>query len=443
VPGFCHASLGGVFWFLARCRISVNFFFLSAALCALTWQAQAQPMPPGATPTSDRGLAQRLREVRYGLSVEGGKLSGTAAPVLTSAIAEAQYILIGEDHLTYEIPQFTKAICNTVAKQGLSGMAVETSPEAAEFVARSLDAPDRWSRMVALTREYPASVAFMDDKQENDLVVYCARASKNPRFQLWGLDQNFLGSAGWLIDQMLAKHPGPAANAELIHLKLEEQADAVHARQTGSYNDLFMIAVSDEELGRALPIINRDGNSDIERMFRELVQSHDIYAPRSRGINTDEKRATLLKENFKRNLQEAAKDGKLGKIIVKFGDSHLYKGMNPLLDLNLGNFIAEMADGEGYSSLHIAILGAKGIHRLLGKYGQPSTTEPFILDKDAEYRWIEPLVANQLSSEWTLYDLRKLRAQRVRFADADMERFIEGYDLLIIIPQLTPADLTN
>lgn len=178
-------------------------------------------------------------------------------------------------------------------------------------------------------------------------------------------------------------------------------------------------------------------------MFRELMQSHDIYAPRLRGINTDEKRATLLKQDFKHNLQEAAKDGTLGKVIVKFGDSHLYKGLNPLLDLNLGDFIAEMADGEGYTSLHIAILGAEGIHRLLGKYGQPSTTEPFILDKDAEYRWIEPMVANQLPSEWTLYDLRKLRAQRARFADADTERFIEGCDLLIIIPQLTPADLTN
>jgi hypothetical protein len=211
-------------------------------------------MPPGSTPTSDQELEQRLQEVRYGLSVEEGKLSGSAAPVLTSAIAEAQYVLIGEDHLTCEIPQFTKAICNTVAKQGLSGVAVETSPEAAEFVARSLDAPDRWSRMVALAREYPSSVAFMDDRQENDLVAHCARVSDNPKFQLWGLDQNFLGSAGWLIDQMLAKHPGPAADAELIHLKLEEQADAVHARQTGSYNDLFMIAVSDEELRRALPI---------------------------------------------------------------------------------------------------------------------------------------------------------------------------------------------
>jgi hypothetical protein len=257
------------------------------------------------------------------------------------------------------------------------------------------------------------------------------------------LDQNFLGSAGWLIDQMLAKHPGPAAGAELTHLKVEEQADAVHARQTGSYNDLFMIAVSDEELRRALAIMDQDGNADIKRMFRELMQSHDIYAPRSRGINTDEERAILLKQNFKRDLQGAANNGRPGKVIVKFGDWHLYKGMNPLRDRNLGNFISEMADGEGSSSLHIAILGAKGTHRLLGKYGQPSTTQPFVLDEDSEYHWIEPMIANELSNEWTLYDLRKLRSQRFRSSDADMERFIEGYDLLIIVPELTPADLAN
>jgi erythromycin esterase-like protein len=421
----------------------VNLCLVFVILCAFTWQAHPQALPRGSTPTSEQGLEQRLREVRYGLSLEGGKLSGTAAPVLTSAIGDAQYILIGEDHLTHEIPQITEAICNVVASQGLSGMALETSPEAAEFVTRSLDAPDRWSPMVALTREYPSSIAFMDDKQENDLVAHCAKVSNDPSFQLWGLDQNFLGSAGWLIDQMFATHPGPAADAELLHLKSEEQADALRARQTGNYNDLFMIAVSDEELLRALSSIDKDGNSDTQKIFRELMQSHDIYAPRSRGINTDEKRATLLKHNFKHDLQGAAKDGKPGKVIVKFGDSHLYKGMNPLHDLNLGDFIAEWADGEGSTSLHIAVLGAKGKHRLLGRYGQPSKVEPFVLDEDSEYRWIAPMVANQLPGEWTLYDLRKLRSERVTFPNADMERFIEGYDLLIIIPELTPAELAN
>jgi hypothetical protein len=58
---------------------------------------------------------------------------------------------------------------------------------------------------------------------------------------------------------MLSTHPGPAAKAELLHLKSEEQADALHARQTGNYNDLFLMAVSDEELLRASSSIDQDG----------------------------------------------------------------------------------------------------------------------------------------------------------------------------------------
>lgn len=53
------------------------------------------------------------------------------------------------------------------------------------------------------------------------------------------------------------------------------------------------------------------------------------------------------------------------------------------------------------------------------------------------------MIANELPNEWTLYDLRKLRSQQFRSSDSDMERFIEGYDLLIIVPELTPADLAN
>jgi hypothetical protein len=56
------------------------------------------------------------------LKVEGEGLSGTGAPLLRSAIADAQYILIGKDHLTFEIPQFTEAICNFIATQRFSGM---------------------------------------------------------------------------------------------------------------------------------------------------------------------------------------------------------------------------------------------------------------------------------------------------------------------------------
>src|ERR1035441_4198844 len=177
------------------CRLAVTSLLLSF----ITASAQT---PPALTVGS---LPEHLDAARFGLRVDSGVLSGTGAPVLAEAIAGSHYILIGEDHLTREVPQFTTAICNLTAKQGLAGMAMEVSPEAAAVMMHSLTAPDRWNQMVALTRAYPSSVAFLDSRQENDLVANCAQASHNPNFHLWGLDQNFVGSAGWLIDLKIGR----------------------------------------------------------------------------------------------------------------------------------------------------------------------------------------------------------------------------------------------
>src|SRR5271163_2226722 len=140
--------------------LSLSVLLASQLLYAQAPAETAQPQPTA--------FEQKLRESRYDLRLESGKFLGNAAPVLESAIANAQYVLIGEDHITREIPQFATAVCDLMAPQGLSAMAVEVGPQVAEFVSNSFGKPDRLARMAALTHQYPNSVAFMDVQQEND-----------------------------------------------------------------------------------------------------------------------------------------------------------------------------------------------------------------------------------------------------------------------------------
>jgi len=46
-----------------------------------------------------------------------------------------------------------------------------------------------------------------------------------------------------------------------------------------------------------------------------------------------------------------------------------------------------------------------------------------------------------MPNSWTLYDLRKLRFLDLGQIDPAMYRLIYGYDLLIIMPAVTPADI--
>jgi hypothetical protein len=419
-------------------KIIHSLFCFAAFLAPPLAYSQA----PAETVKPQPAFEQKLREVRYDLRLEDGRFVGGAAPVLESAIADAQYVLIGEDHITREIPQFTTAVCDVMGPQGLSAMAVEVGPQAAEFVSALFGSPDRLARTGALLHQYPNSVAFMDVRQENDLAAHCANAAHTPHFHFWGLDQEFVGSAGWLLDQILATHPGPAATAAITRLKSEEQQDTARAKQTGDPSKLFLMAAPDSELAEAAAVLQREGGVAANAIFRELIESHEIYLKNMQGSpESNNQRANLLKVNFRLDMEKAASAEGQHKVLVKFGDWHLYKGINPLHQRDLGNYIAEMANGQGSSSLHICVLGSKGTHRLFAGYDQPTRLEKFVMDEDPDYLWLRPAVDNQVLNGWTLYDLRKLRFTKLGPLDASMERMIYGYDLLIIVPELTPADL--
>jgi hypothetical protein len=324
-------------------------------------------------------------------------------------------------------------------------MAMEVSPEAAAFMMRSVSSPDRWQKMIAQTKSYPWSVAFLDSRQENDMVANCVQASHNSAFHLWGLDYNFEGSSGWLIDQMLAANPGPEAKTALLRLKADDQRDAAAAKAATDYRALFLNSEKSEaEINEAQPAIDRDGGAEVKRMFAELTTSYRIYRKTIiDGRASDVERAKLLKTNFRDAMIRIPPPEKAGKIIVKFGDSHLYKGVNDNHNLNLGNYIAEAAQMEGQDSLHILVLGAGGKTSAFTNYGLPTHIQEDPVTTDPMYRWMEPFKAAQLPGQWTLYDLRALRYKNLGPLDSGLRRVLDGYDLLVIVPEFTAAEMAD
>jgi hypothetical protein len=123
-------------------------------------------------------------------------------------------------------------------------MALETSPAAANFVESTLGKPDRLNRMATLQRQYPDSIAFLSDRQEDDLAEYCADAAKGHDFHLWGLDQEFLGAAGWMIQRMIDTHPGPKALAALKIMQSDEKRVAAEAARTESLANLYLMTAT-------------------------------------------------------------------------------------------------------------------------------------------------------------------------------------------------------
>ena len=113
----------------------------------------------------------------------------------------------------------------------------------------------------------------------------------------------------------------------------------------------------------------------------------------------------------------------------------MYKGFDET-DLNdLGNFVTEFADGLGRNSLHIEIFGVRGeSEQELG----PGRSDKAVVEAKGDGPMAPPYAAIY-PDKWTVFDFRPLRSQFDHFGhlDRELERLIFGYDVLVLIPEVT------
>ena len=396
----------------------------SALLIAATGGGAAPPRP---RPT----LTEALRSARQDIGIADGSLTGSGAVTLDEAIAKARLIAVGEDHVTREIPAFVSALCKKTAPE-LSGLVLEAGPRALEAISPALHSRDRIRQMEAFNRRYPSGIAFLDSRADNDMAAECL--ALQPRMKLVGIDQEFLGSAGLLIDLILREHLSAPARQEMTRLRRLEEAASSAAAKSGNPGDLLLVSISPTDLERARRGLATGGTQRARMIFGEFERSREMFLSKGNASNQD--RALLLKSNLRAGLPAH------GKVIFKMGDWHLYRGYNPLNNRDVGNWVAERADEEGQASLHILILGEKGVHALYGGYERPLKLEPFVMTDDPDYKWLRIALDARgpaRGGTWDMFDLRGLRDQKLADMPFEWRRVLDGYDFLILIPELTPS----
>lgn len=408
---------------------------LLATLGALATGTAAEEAKPSPFPS-------RLAQAIAPLDVKPDGLSGAGAPILSEAIAASRYVLIGESHHTREIPALTTQICRLMAPSGLTAMAIETGPEAASVVGSAMRSKDREARVADFVRAHPDGVAFFNVSDEVRMAGDCAAAA-GPKFKLWGLDQEFLGSSGHLLEEMLASKPGPLARAALTGLAAQDRKATAAALASGSPFDLFLLSATQDDLDRAAAAVARDGGARVRHLFGLLTESRAIYqASRSGQGDANGRRARLMKRTFAARLAENPD----ARVLMKFGANHAYKSLNPLDQRDLGAYVAERAEGEGVSALHIIVLGARGSHGGYGGVGRPSVVRSFDMmdDKDPDWRKDAALAkaADAAPGSWMLVDLRTLRTKPLlASAPPQWRELALGYDIAILAPTFTASSV--
>jgi hypothetical protein len=392
-------------------------------------QAPAKPKPT---------FEEALLAARTPLTIVDGKLAGLGADLLAQAVASSRFVLLGEDHITREIPVFAAALCDLMHPDAY---VVEAGPYATQYVDGLLRAPDRAARMAEHVQRYPEDMAFLNIRQENEMAAHCAAA--DPGLHLWGVDQEFLGAAEFLLHAMAETQNGPRATAAIAEARTAAHAAEVLALATGDPMKTWLLAAKPSEISVLQDAVNADGTAVTSDLLKELVASRAIYLRGDSEAN--HQRALLMKQHFLSRYRPLKAANPNARVLFKFGDVHLEKGYNALNQRDLGNLVAEMADAEQTQSLHLFLYGAKGMHSLFGGYGKPMKQEAFVLN-DTPDDWTNVAVAGLYPQQpgakgtvYTIYDLRKLRFKRLDLPQR-WRQLVFSYDLFVLAPETTAAE---
>ena len=395
-------------------------------------------------PAKSGDLATALKDATLPLIVTPkGDLAGTGGELMTKAIEQARFVLLGESHFSRETPQLAAAICKSMHPDAY---AVEAGPYAVAYVQTILKTNDRKAVMQQRERTRPANMAFLNNEQENNLAAACVASGKTKAASLWGLDQEFLGAASVLLQQMHQQPNGPKAEAAIgLALQQDKQAE-LRARVTGNFMQLFLVSASDGDIAELQRALATDGTQASQEIMREIVESRHIYRLNAAGSpDSNSERAALLKQHFLQDYRTLQESTPAPRIFIKLGDNHVWKGFNDLHQLDLGDYVAELASAERATSLHVQVLAAKGTLAGLGGYARPTKTEHFVLADIPEYAWLKPIVDMLPTTEsdkltGVVLDLRKLRFRSLALP-AEWQHLVYGYDLLVVLPEFTPANL--
>ncbi|WP_070279701.1 hypothetical protein [Janthinobacterium sp. MP5059B] len=384
-------------------------------------------------------LPDRLAALRTTIAIDHGKMVGSGAAPLINAGLESQFVLIGEDHGITEIANFSAAYFEALADQGFTTLIVENGPAVAGALEKALKSNTGVAGIGAFNQTYPVATAFYKWQAEAQFLARIAKAA-GPSFQLVGMDQELMGASKYLLDQMAEQPLNPLAKSKIEAFRKLESDNYRRASESGDPRELFMVKIQEEELFALQKLLTAPKEMPALAMLNSLIESRSIYTKNmtpGQGYGSNTQRARLMKQYVASHLTHAPAQ----RMLLKAGAIHVFRGYNPLGagSREIGNYLAEYAEGRGQKSLHVLVLALKGQQAQFAGIGRASaSTEIEKVDSKSSMAGVLPFfAAAKEHKEWSLFDVRPLlgSAKTLANGDSSVQGMIQGYDFVLVIPE--------
>jgi hypothetical protein len=370
---------------------------------------------------------------KYTIELTQNGLSGDGIQFLLSEVKDAQFVLIGENHNTKEIPEFTSLLFEQLNKlYQFEYLALEQDPAMMKIIS------DRTTNISDLARKYHNGFTFITDQELAMMQkVRSISKAKNP---IWGCDQSFGASHSIdVINSFLKSKRKQVTTIDSLCTIIYEKEKA---RNIESYHYMSELNKT-QELQLIKDNIPFKYTNSLNFYIDELLTSDSIYKLIRNKMYFESRafREDYLKKRFLSEYKLATTKNKTPKVVLKFGNNHLNNGYNPGSSVNsLGNFVRQLALINNKSSISINAL----IYRNDGSDWDYFTSEPALL-------YLQHFADNTTVTQWTLFDLRPLKAAYynetlapyiTKEEQRNWENLIYGYDFLLLIGNGTDGDAT-
>jgi DNA-binding MarR family transcriptional regulator len=390
-------------------------FILSILLCSLPLQAD------------DSAFAELARQHQYSMSEEDGVFSGPGWGLISERVARAQQVLIGEDHFTSEIPRFSGAIAGIGT---FDHFYIEVDPFSTRIIERSIREMDAAQRL-EFRRAYGDLYSFYALEPEYTLLEQLVEGGAG----LLGSDQVVMFDDRLIFQDWIARTGNEQARQIYRHITQQSRERFERLLENPEEPDFSSLYFMTPEFTGDLERLSALELSDEERAMVEAMQrSVDIYQTRSHRT-----RVQLLKHQLMVDYPIWIGS----RTLFKYGANHMARGESFLTVQDIGALVAELSEATYQESLHVMIIGESGAQ------GSPFRGfPPSLIDVNSFYlKHLQPFFPLTTGEDWAVFDLLPLRRAQQRgelaIEDTNLLRSIKGFDLLVLIPEVTPAGFPN
>ncbi|MEM9050492.1 MAG: hypothetical protein AAGC47_00435 [Bacteroidota bacterium] len=378
----------------------------------------------------EKFTSDQFAQHTYGFTVEKGKIQGNGAQVLSDAIENSQFFLLGEYHNEAGISELTSALLPLLANEGYGHFAIETGPHSAEKLEKLGKTGDVeaalnkfYTSHLTLTGDIP--IPFFGGIEDAEFLEI---AMKNG-YDLWGLDQEYLGGylflleQAWLSSRLSEKY---RTEYEVCRKKITEYYASVTEEESSEiYNQIINDEYIQDFLDELQKSVCRWGFNAVDELRASTEIYHDWKADL---LDNLEGRTDLMKGHFIEYYKFA--NERFPKVFVKMGGMHTARGMTGNADYELGNMLHELAAFNGMTDVNVAF----ATRYFLEENGEIGDN----LDFDSEWTEnMEPILAQGDKELWKIIDLRPLRKMwindRVK-PNRQIKKYLMQNDYIIIMP---------